>query len=90
MTRILNTEIVSYFYNHASEDDIKQNKKSIGIIAQDLQTINPHCVLEHTNIEDYKGENESLSSRLQIAEDNIALLHSTLSQIIGIVNNLPK
>jgi hypothetical protein len=118
LSRILNTNIVSYFYNHASDDDVKQGKKSIGVIAQDLQTNNPHCVLEHKNLDDttnlgvsyndiflhninatkelhkiiseQKVEIDSLKNRLQIAEDNIALLHSTLSQIIGIVNNLSK
>jgi hypothetical protein len=46
---------VSYFYNHASEDDIKAGKKSIGVIAQEHQLVNPHCVLEHTNLEETKN-----------------------------------
>jgi hypothetical protein len=52
LNSILNTNICSFFYNHASEDDIKENRKSIGVIAQDLQTVNPHCVLQHKNLDE--------------------------------------
>ena len=30
--RILDTNVVSFFYNHATEDEVKANKKSIGVI----------------------------------------------------------
>ena len=55
LTRILNTNICSFFYNHASEDDIKQNKKSIGIVAQQVALSNPHCVYEHNNLDDIRN-----------------------------------
>jgi hypothetical protein len=53
--RIKNTDIYSYFYNNQSEDDIKQNRKCIGVLAQEIQNSNKHCIQEYTNSDNTKN-----------------------------------
>ena len=48
LERIKNINICSYFYNHQDE---KTSKKNIGIIAQQIQNVNPHAVHIHTNLD---------------------------------------
>ena len=91
LERIKNITISSFFYNHASEEDIKDNKKSIGVVAQNVQIVNPHAVYEHTNLDDTKNLSVSyndlflhglnsikeLDRRLSLIENNLSSISDT-------------